>query len=261
LVFISVNNSFVFDIGENIIMQHTIPFSKVISGSIDTLKVKRQETCKLCNGSGCKPGSKSSKCSTCNGQGLVENIQRTSMGMFKSFSECGKCQGQGEIISDPCSGCNGKGVCFTTSDVLLNIPPGVDAGMTLSIRGEGNAGIKKGQNGDLLVKINIIKDPLFTRDGIDIHTTETISYVEAILGTTIAANSIDGKFNVSVPAGVQPGQKLKIKSKGIPKIGQNYRGDQYITVKVLIPSNVSGPEKEMIEKISALRQKRDIENS
>ena len=120
----------------------------------------------------------------------------------------------------------------------------------------GNAGKRGGRRGDLFVQLDIKKDPKFSRDGADIASEEEVSYFDAILGTTIKADTVDGKLEVKIPPGTQPEQKLRLKGKGAPRLGSDQRGDAYITVKVKIPSNVSGKEKELVEQIAAEASKK-----
>jgi molecular chaperone DnaJ len=129
---------------------------------------------------------------------------------------------------------------------------GIDTGTSLRVKDSGNAGRRGGPRGDLFVEIRVKRDPKYRRDGIDVYTEEEISYFDAILGATIKADTVDGKTEVKIPAGTQPEQKLRLRNKGAIKLGTDFRGDQFITVKVKIPTNVSGKEKELIESISKL---------
>lgn len=214
------------------------------------VKIRREEFCKYCSGSGAKKGSQVTKCSACHGSGMTENIQRTPFGMMKSLSECQKCNGRGEVISEICLGCGGKGKTNAMHDVPINIPAGVEGGMTLSMPGEGGVGTTNGPRGDLLVTVNVLNNALFTRDGTSVHTTEEISYIDAILGKCIMAKTVDGPYAIEIPPGTQPGQKFRIKSKGIPRVGQlGNRGDQYVNIKVTIPTAITSAEMIFLEKL------------
>jgi molecular chaperone DnaJ len=228
-----------------------------IFGGSEKIRIRRLEECGTCSGSGIKPGAKVKGCSVCGGQGVVNNMQRTPFGVFNNVQTCPNCRGSGQEIEEYCPTCKGKGATFETREVVIRVPAGVESGTTLRVRDSGNAGKRGGPRGDLFVQVSVKRDPKFRREGIDIYSDEEISYVEAILGTTVKADTVDGKFELKVPAGTQPEQKIRIRGKGAPKLGASEtRGDAYITVKVKIPQNVSGKEKELIEQIAELDKKK-----
>eukprot|EP01042_Synura_sphagnicola_P000203 gene203-205_t len=207
-------------------------------------------------GNGIKPGAKVKTCSSCKGQGMVNNMQRTPFGVFQNVQTCPNCRGSGEEVEEYCPTCRGRGATSNVENVNVKIPAGVETGTALRIREAGNAGLRGGPRGDLYVTLNVRRDPKFRREAADIYTEEDISYVDAILGCTVKADTVDGKMDLKVPAGTQPDQKLRIKGKGAPRLGTDVRGDQIVTVKVKIPVNVSGKEKELVEQISELSKKK-----
>ena len=238
--------------GEDMQVEVEIPFMTAIFGGSEKIKIRRLEECGTCTGTGVKPGAKVSSCSTCGGQGVVNNMQRTPFGVFNNVQTCPNCRGSGQEIEEYCPTCKGKGATFETREVVIRVPAGVEAGVTLRVRDSGNAGKRGGTRGDLFVQVAVKRDPKFKRDGIDIYTDEEISYYDAILGTTIKADTVDGKMDVKIPPGTQPEQKIRLRSKGAPKLGSETRGDAFITVKVKIPQSISGKEKELIESIAEL---------
>lgn len=238
--------------GDDLQVEVEIPFMTAIFGGQQKINVRRLEQCGTCGGNGIKPGAKSKTCSSCAGKGVVNNMQRTPFGVFNNVQTCPTCRGSGQEIEEYCPTCRGKGSVAETKEVSIRIPAGIDAGTSLRVKDSGNAGKRGGPRGDLFVEIRIKRDPKFKRDGIDIYTEEEISYYDAILGTSVSADTVDGKTEVKIPAGTQPDQKLRLRGKGATKLGTDFRGDQYITVKVKIPQNVSGKEKELIESISKL---------
>eukprot|EP01039_Chlorochromonas_danica_P002452 gene2452-2687_t len=242
--------------GDDLQVEVEIPFMTAIFGGQERIKVRRLEECGTCTGSGIKPGAKARTCSVCQGQGVVNNMQRTPFGVFQNVQTCPNCRGSGEEVDEYCPTCRGKGSVSDTKEVVVKIPAGIDDGATLRVRDAGNSGKRGGPRGDLFVQISVKRDPKFKRDGLDIFSEEEISYADAILGTTIKADTVDGKLEVRIPSGTQPEQKLKLKNKGAPKLGTDFRGDAYITVKVKIPTNVSGKEKELVEQIADLQKKR-----
>lgn len=157
----------------------------------------------------------------------------------------------GEISVSP----QGKGAIAEMKEVLIRIPAGIEAGTSLRVRDAGNSGSRGGPRGDLFVDISVKKDPKFRREGGDIFSVEEINYVDAILGSSIRADTIDGKADVKIPSGTQPEQQLRLKGKGVPKLGTDLRGDAFITIRVKIPTSLSGKEKELVEQISDLQKK------
>jgi len=242
--------------GDDLQVEVEIPFMTGVFGGQEKVRVRRLEECGTCVGSGIKPGAKAKTCSVCGGQGVINNMQRTPFGVFNNVQTCPNCRGSGQEVEDYCGSCRGKGATSETKEVVIKVPPGVETGATMRIRDAGNAGKRGGPRGDLFVQLSVKSDAKFKRDGTDIFTDEEISYTEAILGTTIKADTVDGKTEVKIPPGTQPNQKLRLKGKGAPKLGTEIRGDAFLTVKVKIPINVSGKEKELVEQLSELTDKK-----
>lgn len=240
--------------GDDLQVEVEIPFMTSIFGGQEKVRVRRLEECGTCNGSGVKPGAKVSQCRSCGGQGVVNNVQRTPFGAFNNVQTCPTCRGSGQEISDYCSSCNGKGTTAEIKETVVKVPSGIESGTTLRVRDAGNTGRRGGPRGDLYVQVGVKRDPKFKREGQDIYTEESISYIDAIMGATVKADTVDGKVDVKIPAGTQPEQKLRLRGKGSPKLGNpESRGDAFITVKVKIPTEVSGKEKELIEQIQKLQ--------
>ncbi len=245
--------------GDDLQVEVEIPFMTGVFGGQEKVRVRRLEECGTCVGSGIKPGAKAKVCSVCGGQGAINNMQRTPFGVFNNVQTCPNCRGSGQEIEDYCGSCRGKGATSETKEVVIKVPAGVETGATMRIRDAGNAGKRGGPRGDLFVQLSVKSDGKFKRDGTDIFTEEEISYTEAILGTTIKADTVDGKSEVKIPAGTQPNQKLRLKGKGAPKLGTEIRGDAFLTVKVKIPTSVSGKERELVEQISELTDSKKTE--
>ena len=241
--------------GDDLQVEVEVPFMSAVSGSQEKIRIRRLEECGTCTGTGVKPGSKINTCSTCGGKGVVNNMQRTPFGVFNNMATCPNCRGSGQEVEEYCTACRGKGSTSETKEVVVRVPAGVESGTSLRVRDAGNAGRRGGPRGDLFVQLRVKRDPRFRREGTEIYTEEDISYVGAILGTTVKAETVDGKVEVKIPAGTQPDQKLRLKGKGIPRLGSDQRGDQYITVKVKIPKDVGGKEKELVQKLAELEAK------
>lgn len=230
-----------------------IEFLDAVFGCEKELDCVRLEECDTCTGSGVKAGTRPASCGTCGGQGQVVATVRTPLGNFQQVTACQACGGSGQTFT-PCEKCGGDGRVRRSKRISLRVPAGVDSGSRLRVRGEGNAGRKGGPPGDLYVFVAVKEDPDLKRfESINVSSTVTIPYTQAILGTTQKVRTVDGEVDLKIPAGVQPGATLLMAKRGVPKLGQpNTRGDQYVTVKVTIPKNVSGREKELVEELEAM---------
>ncbi|XP_027335011.1 chaperone protein dnaJ A6, chloroplastic-like [Abrus precatorius] len=238
--------------GEDEYYSLVLNFKEAVFGVEKEIEVRRLESCGTCNGSGAKPGTKSSRCSTCGGQGRVVSSTRTPLGIFQQSMTCSSCNGTGET-STPCNTCSGEGRVRKTKRISLKVPAGVDSGSRLRVRNEGNAGRRGGAPGDLFVVLEVIPDPVLKRDDNNILYTSKVSYIDAILGTTVKVPTVDGMVDLKVPAGTQPGSTLVMAKKGVPVLNKkNMRGDQLVRVQVEIPKKLSKDERKLIEELADL---------
>ncbi|XP_038903834.1 chaperone protein dnaJ A6, chloroplastic-like isoform X1 [Benincasa hispida] len=229
-----------------------LDFKEAVFGVEKEIEISRLESCGTCEGSGAKPGTQPTKCSTCGGQGQVVSSARTPLGVFQQVMTCSSCGGTGEI-STPCNTCSGDGRVRRTKRISLKVPAGVDAGSRLRVRNEGNAGRRGGSPGDLFVIIDVMPDPVLKRDDTNILYTCKVSYIDAILGTTIKVPTVDGMVDLKIPAGTQPNTTLVMSKKGVPLLNKrNMRGDQLVRVQVEIPKKLSSDERKLIEELSDL---------
>ena len=238
--------------GEDEYYSLVLNFKEAVFGVEKEIEIRRLDSCGTCNGSGAKPGTKSSRCSTCGGQGRVVSSTRTPLGIFQQSMPCSSCNGTGET-STPCPTCSGDGRVRKTKRISLKVPPGVDSGSRLRVRNEGDAGRRGGSPGDLFVVIEVIPDPVLKRDDTNILYTCKVSYIDAILGTTIKVPTVDGMVDLKIPAGTQPGTTLVMARKGVPLLNKsNMRGDQLVRVQVEIPKRLSSDERKLIEELADL---------
>lgn len=238
------------DQGYNLVLN----FKEAVFGIEKEIEVTKLDTCQTCKGSGAKPGTTASRCSPCGGQGQVISSARTPLGIFQQVTTCSSCNGTGEI-STPCTTCSGDGRVRKTKRISLKVPPGVDSGSRLRVRSEGNAGRRGGPAGDLIVMIDVLPDPVLKRDDTNILYTCKVTYLDAILGTTVKVPTVDGTVDLKIPAGTQPGTTLVMAKKGVPLLSKgNRRGDQLVRVQVEIPKRVSGEERKLIEELSNLKK-------
>lgn len=240
--------------GEDLRLDFRLKFREAVFGGEKEIRIRHLETCQTCKGSGARPGTSSRTCTTCSGTGQVRRATRTPFGTFAQVSVCPTCDGAGEVIEEKCDVCGGSGRRQETKKLKITIPAGVDNGMKLRVAREGDAGLKGGPPGDLFVYLTVETDTEFQREGNDIKSNISISYIQAILGCTIKVNTVDGQEDLTIPAGTQPNTVLILENKGVPKLGNPVsRGDHRITVKISIPARVTGEERDLLEKIAKVR--------
>ena len=240
--------------GEDLRLDFKLKFREAVFGGEKEIRIRHLETCQTCKGSGARPGTSSRTCTTCSGTGQVRRATRTPFGTFAQVSVCPTCDGAGEVIEEKCDVCGGSGRKQETKKLKITIPAGVDNGMKLRVAREGDAGLKGGPPGDLFVYLTVENDAEFQREGNDIKSNISISYIQAILGCTIKVNTVDGQEDLTIPAGTQPNTVLILENKGVPKLGNPVsRGDHRVTVKISIPTRVTGEERELLEKLAKVR--------
>jgi len=223
-----------------------ITFEEAAFGTTKKLNITKAESCPTCGGSGAKPGTSPEKCSFCNGTGQTVQQQRTMFGFSNVVSTCAHCRGTGQIVKDPCRDCRGTGKVRKSKTIEVKIPKGIDHGQTIQITGGGEPGEKGGPNGDLLITVRVRRHPVLTRDGADVFIDVPITFVQAALGATLKVPTIDGVVNLDIPEGTQTGSQFRMRGKGIPYMQGNGRGNQYVTVNVEVPKNLSAKQKEIL---------------
>ena len=238
--------------GKDILRSVTISLSDALKGTTLNLKVKRMETCPQCKGLGAVNPGDYATCPTCEGRGQIYYRQ----GFFTVSRTCPHCGGEGIILKNPCSRCKGEGRITVERTVRVEIPPGMEDGFRIRMPGEGHAGVYGGEPGDLYVEVKIKEDPLFRREGRHLIYEPRISYVQAILGTRLEIPLMDEVIEVNVPPGLQPGDTIKVKGKGMPSLDGGRRGDLLVRPRVSIPKDLSPRERELLEEIASLRQEK-----
>jgi len=248
--------------GDDLRYDLNVDFKDAIFGQQREIKIPHLEKCEECRGTGAKPGTGPKPCSTCGGSGQVRRATRTPFGNFTQVAECPNCNGSGQIISNPCSGCGGNGVKQVRKKLRINIPAGVDTGTKLRVSGEGNVGLKGGPPGDLYVFIKVKTDPKLKREGVTIYSEITVSYLQAILGDTVEIITVDGKVNLNVPSGTQPNTTLSLEGKGVPRLGNPVaRGNHQVLVKVKLPTRINDEERRLLESLASQYSDQNINPS
>lgn len=232
--------------GENLRAAVDLSFEEAAFGCQKEIPISRIEECADCHGSGCEPGTTPEVCSVCGGSGQVRKQQRTAFGMMQTTVPCDHCHGAGKIIHSPCHTCKGKGAVRRNKTVSVSIPAGIDDGQTISVRGQGHKGSNGGPAGDLLVTVRVLRHPQFERDDTSVLYRLNINIVQAALGAEVEVPTLDGKVKYTIPEGTQSGTVFRLRGKGIPRLNSTGRGDQFVTVIVETPTNLTSEQKDIL---------------
>lgn len=225
-----------------------ISFEEAAFGCTKKMNIQTQEKCEECGGTGAKKGTTVTTCSHCSGTGRVKTQQRTILGYMTTETTCPQCNGEGKIIKEPCRECRGTGAIRRNKTIEVQIPSGIDDNQTIQLSGKGEAGSKGGPNGDLLITVRVRPHDIFQRRGNDVFINMPISFVEAALGANVKVPTIDGGcVELTIPEGTQAGTRFRMKGKGIPYLRSKSRGDQYVTVEIEIPRNLTQKQKELLK--------------
>merc|ERR1712232_537119 len=192
--------------GDDLRFDLEIDFKTAVFGGEEKVRIRHLEKCGTCGGDGVKPGSSVTTCTTCNGMGVTMQVTRTPLGNFQTQQTCPDCRGTGQKVGEYCGTCSGQGTVSKTKQIKVTIPPGVEDGNKLRVRGEGDAGPSGGPAGDLYIFLKVKPDPNFRREGPEIYSEATVSYVDAILGASVKVPVVDGDVTIKVPPGTQPEQ-------------------------------------------------------
>lgn len=237
--------------GADLQYETTITFEEAAFGVEKEVEFYRNDNCNTCNGTGAKPGTSTTTCKKCNGTGEIRYAQRTPLGQIVNVRPCDECGGEGKKIETPCTTCKGKGKVRKLRKLKVKIPAGVDTGSVISIRGEGEPGIKGGPPGDFYVVINVKPHKIFTRDGYDVICEMPITFVQAALGDELEVPTLEGKVKYKMPEGTQSGTIFRLKGKGIAHPKGYGKGDQYVKVIIEVPTKLSEKQKEMLREFAA----------
>ncbi len=235
--------------GADLRMTVDVTFEEAVFGGSRTVEVPRAGTCAECDGSGARPGTQAKQCSTCGGAGQVRRTMQTIFGQMASVSTCPHCHGEGRMVDDPCPRCRGQGRVEERHTIEVTIPAGVDEDMSLRLAGEGEVGPRGGPSGDLYLGFRVKQHAQLVRHGQDILLELPVTVTQAVLGDTISVPTVEGERSVELPAGTQPGKQIKLPGLGVPHIRSKRRGDQICIVRVVVPTHLSPPERELYEQL------------
>lgn len=233
-----------------------LTFEEAAFGCEKDIPIERIEACKECQGKGTTDPNGVQTCQRCHGTGVIQTQQRTPFGVMQTQQACPECGGDGHIIKNPCKVCSGRGLVRRRTTVHVKVPAGINNGQAINMHGQGHVGRNGGPNGDLIISIAVSPHPMFTRDGFDVHYTHPVSFVDATLGGELEIPTIDGKVKYTLPAGTQGDTTFRLKGKGIPRLNKSGRGDQYVTVSIQVPTNLSAEAKSALRAFdSAMKHK------
>lgn len=235
--------------GANLRIKLKMDYGEIAHGATKKIKVKKHVVCGQCDGSGAKDKGSVQTCNTCGGSGQVRRVTNTFLGQMQTVTTCPTCNGEGSTVTQKCSNCKGEGRVYGEETLSLDIPAGVQDGMQLSMHGRGNAGERGGPPGDLLLVIEEEKHPQLTRRDLDVIYHLHVSFPDAVMGMQAEVPTIDGKAKIKIPAGTQSGKIFRLKGKGFPAFQSYEKGDELVEVNVFSPQNLTGEEKEMLEKL------------
>ncbi len=241
--------------GSDLRIKVKLTLEEISKGVSKTLKIPTYVKCEHCNGTGAKDGTAFNTCPTCHGTGTVSQVVQGLFGPQEAVGICPQCEGEGKVISEVCHYCQGEGIVRKENLVSFDIPAGVSEGMTLTVKGKGNAPRRGGVNGDLLVVIEEVKHPELIRDGNDVIYNLMLDVTTAALGGSVEVPTITGRARLNIPAGTQPGKVLRLRGKGLPSPQSSEHGDELINVMVYIPEKLNDKEREAFE---SLRDQPDI---
>jgi molecular chaperone DnaJ len=237
--------------GDDLRQDLEITLEEAALGVTKGLRYTHLETCDLCSGSGAQPGTHAETCTACRGTGYVRHTQNTLLGTFQTTAPCGRCRGEGRIVTTPCSQCAGAGRLRKTRERSLKIPAGVDTGSRIRLSGEGDAGLRGGPPGDLYIVLHVQPHPVFERRDRDLYCEVPVSFSLAALGGQIEVPTIQGTEKLTIPEGTQTGTSFTLKGKGMPDLNGYGRGNQYVILRVEVPRKLTAEQRQALRQFAA----------
>ncbi len=231
--------------GRDIGAEVTITLQQAATGAEEVVEFRRRAPCETCGGSGAKPGTSPTPCPTCGGSGQVVHQQ----GFFVIQTTCPTCGGQGSVIQEKCPDCGGRGYQAVTEKLKVTIPPGIEDGMSIRLRGKGEA-LAGGIPGDLYVEVRVEQDARFKREGADLLTEVEVSYPQLVLGGTLVVPTLEGTTELEVPAGTEADKVFVLRGRGMPVLQRNSNGDLLVKLRLKVPKKVSAHQEELLRALA-----------
>jgi molecular chaperone DnaJ len=232
-------------VGSDLRFSMAISFEQAVFGTKREIEIERTENCSFCKGTRAEPGTTQTECASCHGKGKVSRAQQGIFGQFVQVSTCPTCRGDGKIIGQSCSKCKATGKQRAKRKLVVDIPSGVDDDTRIRLTGEGEAGSNGARSGNLYIYLKVKPHQKFAREGVNIISQLPINVAQAAIGDQLDVDTLDGPTNLTIPSGIQSGELLRIKRKGVPSRNGNGRGDQVVQVIVVTPGSLTKDQKEM----------------
>jgi len=236
--------------GADVVVAVGIELGQAARGETVEVEYEADVRCEHCHGNGAEPGTPITTCPRCQGSGQLQAVSRTAFGQLVRTALCDRCGGEGRVPEQPCGVCAGAGKVAETRTLHVQVPAGIADGQRIRLSGRGHAGERGGPNGDLYVVVRVREDERFVRDQEDLHTVIDVAAPLAALGTTVHVPSLDGDVPVEIPAGTQPGERITLRSRGLPPLGRGRTGDLHVHVNVVIPRKLSREQRELLEQLA-----------
>jgi molecular chaperone DnaJ len=240
--------------GQTLRVRLPLTLLDVAKGVTKKVRVAVLDECETCNGSGAAPGSEPVPCRNCGGSGEERQVQRSVFGQFVSVAPCRVCGGEGRIIEQACSACRGDGRLREEREIDVEVPPGVSSENFLTLRGQGNAGPRRGPKGDIIVLLEVQDDPRFRRDGENLLYELPVTFAQAALGDQVEVPTVEGAVRLTIPAGIQTGEVLRVRGQGLPGLHGRGRGDQLVRVRVWTPQNLTNEQEDLLRDLKELEE-------
>ena len=229
-----------------------IALAEALTGAKRAVRIEVAAACERCDGNGAEPGTESVRCTTCAGQGRVQQVSRSIFGEFVRAQACPTCGGTGQMIESPCTECAGGGRLLREKTVEIDIPAGIHDGQRIRIRGEGHVGPHGGRPGDVFLQVRVAPDARFERDGNDLLSKLELTIAQAALGATVSVPTIEGETEIEFAAGTQPGEIRVLRGQGMPALQGFGRGDQRVLVDVVVPRRLTDEQRRLLEEFERL---------
>ncbi len=236
--------------GGDIRTRISVSFEEAALGTKKEIEITRTEVCATCHGTRSRPGTQPGRCPECNGTGQIRRVQRSIFGQFINTAACGRCRGEGTLITDPCPECKGSGLQKQRRRISVGIPAGIDYGNTIRMTGEGDAGYRGGPAGNLYVDISVSRHKFFAREGNNVIYELPVNFAQAALGTEVEVPTLYGENRLKIPAGSQTGKVFRMKDKGIPRLHGMGRGDQLVVLRVVTPESLNKEQRRLFEELA-----------
>lgn len=236
--------------GDDLRFDMEIELEDVLKGLSQEVSINRLDLCDTCKGTGAEPGTEVQFCPDCSGTGRIRHTKSTILGSVTQVVPCARCRGEGEVINSLCKTCRGQRRARKTIPFMVQVPPGVEDGTVLSYRGQGDSGLRGGDNGDLHIVIHVKPHPRFARRGNDLITQLNLTFPQLALGDEVEIETLDGKQPVEVPAGTQPNEEVIVKGLGLPRVGGGARGDLHVRIGMKVPKKLNETQRNLLKQFA-----------